>query len=203
MKKILTVIVLIIVGLGALSYMKVEDDFSLNPTETPSASPTPSGGIQKFSSKDLGIEFMYDDDQSNVKVDGKKVYVHVDPMNPESGQSVEVFEKRTNESFSGSIRRQILANFPSPVCKIDILGPSQIYPTYDAALITYPEPSDPKDSPWENAKLCNEQYAHTNGIGYFLYDSKHPDRFVFVSVGQYLISAGNVPWQDTIKFIDR
>jgi hypothetical protein len=39
------------------------------------------------------------------------------------------------------------------------------------------------------------------GIGYFQADTQHPDRFLFLSIGQYGILAGEDQlWQATIRF---
>ena len=41
-------------------------------------------------------------------------------------------------------------------------------------------------------------------IAYFLADTAHPDRFVFFSIGQYGIPAGNGHvWQQTLRFLDQ
>ncbi|MDB5057684.1 MAG: hypothetical protein JWO59_1156, partial [Chloroflexi bacterium] len=40
------------------------------------------------------------------------------------------------------------------------------------------------------------------GISYFLADSRHPDKYLFFSIGQYPIAAGSgKAWQDTIQFL--
>jgi hypothetical protein len=55
---------------------------------------------------------------------------------------------------------------------------------------------------WANASLCNEAYAKTNGLRYFLYDTNHPGIFAFFDIGQYAIPSGegNEPWEDTFRF---
>jgi hypothetical protein len=210
MKKVLIVIVIILVVAAGIFLLTRKDNAGTNgsPTATPTPSQTStsnSGPVKTFESKNLGIQFKYlsqiaDWGTVGVKEIGNKVYVYVGNAAPESGQSAESFKKNTNETFEASIRRQILANFPSPSCKVTVT-PSNIQSGYQVAEISYPAPTD-KDAPfWQNAGLCNEKYAKSNGMRYFLYDPKHPDSFLFVDIGQYAIPAdNNTPWQYTIKF---
>ncbi len=164
------------------------------------------GTVKTYTSQKLGVKFQYNSrpDENTVvgvKESGKKIYVYVGTMAPESGQSVEVFSKHTNETLAASIRRQILANYPSPVCKVEV-APSNIRGGYQVAEISYPKSSDTEDPWFSNYRLCNPNYDQTNGMRYFLYDPKHPDTFVFLSIGQYGIPGpGQTSWQDTLTFL--
>lgn len=165
-----------------------------------------SGTVKTYTSQKLGVKFQYNAQPdatttAGVKEVGKKIYVYAGTMVPESGQSVEVFAKRTDETLEASIRRQILADYPSPVCTIEVT-PSNIRGGYQVAEISYPKSSDMEDPWFSNYQLCNPNYDQTNGLRYFLYDPKHPDMFVFLSIGQYGILAHDlVPWQDTLTFL--
>jgi hypothetical protein len=50
-------------------------------------------------------------------------------------------------------------------------------------------------------RTCPQPYTVIGGIGYFQADAQHPDRFLFFSIGQYGILAGDaLPWPATIRF---
>lgn len=163
--------------------------------------------VKTYTSKALGVQFQYQPklDETNtvgIKEIGTKLYVYVGEIAPETGQSLELFRKDRNETLTAAIRRQILAKYPSELCQIEA-APSNILSGYQVAEISYPKPSDPNEPWFSNTELCNPQYDQTNGLRYFLYDPKHPERFYFLSIGQYGIPArGMVPWQDTLKITD-
>jgi len=206
---------LIIVTVAALAVLGIAVYFSIFNSNIAGVSPTPTPtsqiGVSKtFTSSDLGISFQYvkypDANMViGVKEEGNKVYVFMNNTVAENGQFVEVFKKDLNETFEASIKRQILANFPSSKCKIEV-SPSNIYTGGYVAEISYPAPTDPNQPAWANMKLCNENYANTNGIRYFLYDPNHPDKFLYFDIGQYAIPGQGtfetnvIPWQDTIQF---
>ena len=49
---------------------------------------------------------------------------------------------------------------------------------------------------------CPSPYTASNGISYFLADSNHPDKYIFLSIGQYgIYAAPNVLWNHTIRFL--
>jgi hypothetical protein len=190
MKKVFVIVgVVVVVGAGALWYFRGAD-----------------AGVKTYTSQKLGVKFQYNSKPhenmtAGVKESGNKIYVYAGTMAPESGQSVEVFAKRADETLEQSIRRQILADYPSSVCRIEI-APSNIQGGYQVAEISYPRSSDTEDPWFSNYQLCNPGYDKTNGIRYFLYDPKHADMFVFLSIGQYAIPAHDlIPWQDTLTFL--
>ncbi len=196
MKKLLILVPIIVVAAAGYWYF--------TRTNTPER---PSGGTV-YTSKALGITFSYlpslDDQTFAVKESGNRIYVYMAKNEATTGQYVEVFDKRTNESFEQSIRRQILANYPSTSCKVELTR-SNIYPGAWVAEIGYPPATNASDPFWVNAPLCNDKYDKTNGVRYFLYDETHPDRFVFLSVGQYGIpgTSRNNSWTDTLRIIAR
>lgn len=56
-------------------------------------------------------------------------------------------------------------------------------------------------SPLPLARTCPQPHTVMGGIGYFQADTQHPDRFLFLSIGQYGILAGEDQlWQATIRF---
>jgi hypothetical protein len=192
-------IVVIVAGVFFVTRKTIIAPTSVFPT--PAATET----VKTYTSEKLGIQFRYNSKpEANMSVDvketGNVVYVYFGNVAPESGQSVQVFTKKSDETFETSIKRQFMAQYPSVSCKIEV-SPSNIQSGYQVAEISYPKPTD-VNQPWfDNAGLCNPYYDMTNGIRYFLYNPKFPDKFVFLSIGQYgILAQGNVPWQNTLIF---
>ena len=200
---------------GALYFYKFPANIpNVSPTPTPSLTPAPSEqgqteDIKTFTSSNLAITFEYNalspagqTDGIKVLESGNKVYVYPASLKPEAGQWVEVFSKSKDETFEATIRRQILANYPSKDCKINV-SEAKDYPAgFMTAQISYPPPSDTSLPYWANASLCNEKYDVANGIRYFLYDPGHADKFLYFDIGQYSITArGNEPWQNTVRLL--
>lgn len=199
-----TIVIALAIGVGIFVYI---DRSQTDGITSPSPTVAPNDAIGTFTSKELGISFQYAIEQAGgqmTKVSrlGDKVYISVGDMAVETGQFVEVFTKNANETFADAIRRRILANYPSSKCTIEV-APSNIQGGYWVAEIGYPATPESEGPPWANASLCNEAYAKTNGIRYFLYDPKHPTEFVYLDIGQYFIQGpGEIPWQHTLTFID-
>ncbi len=196
MKKVLGVIVLSVIAVAVGFYVSTQ------------YANAPAEGVAVFTSKALGIRFQYvinPYEGATLKVQeiGNKVYLAAGDAAIETGQSIEMFTKRTDETFGTSIRRQILAEYPSNQCKIEVT-PSNIIGGYEVAEITYPRSTNDEESWFANYELCNPKYDQVNGIRYFLYNPKFPDRFAFVSIGQYaILGHDNIPWQDTLEFIKK
>lgn len=206
---------LIIVTVAAMAVLGVVIYFSIFTSNIAEVSPTPTldnqiGVSRTFTSPNLGISFQYvkypdKNSTANVKEEGNRVYVYMNNAVAESGQFVEVFNKNPDETFEASIRRQVLANFPSAQCKIEI-SRSNIYSGGYVAEISYPAPTDSNQPVFANMELCNKNYDKSNGIRYFLYDANYPDKFLYFDIGQYAIPGRGtfetnvIPWQDTIQF---
>jgi len=203
------IILLLLVILSIYFVWQIRGSFTV---VRPTVSPTPGltanpAGANTYSSERLGIEFKYtpkiqDGPEVKVTEDGDRIYIHFANAKPDTGQFIEVFSKNSNESLEASIRRQILAGFPSGDCKINVT-PSNIQAGFQVAEITYPRPTNTEEPFFANAKLCNQDYDQTNGMRYFLYDPNFPEKFAFLDIGQYAIAgAGEIPWQYTVKFIN-
>jgi len=154
-------------------------------------------GSKMYISQSFGLSFTYNASQAKIKETSTRIYVYFTGSDPLQGQWVEKFNKLRSETFRQSIRRQILANFTSPGCTIEISSSTE--PSgYEVAQIGEP-PAGTDNPSWANAPLCNQTYDETNGIQYFLYDPNHPDHFYFFSIGQYGIPATDlIDWQGTV-----
>ncbi|MCL4354257.1 hypothetical protein M1349_02170 [Patescibacteria group bacterium] len=171
---------------------------------------------KRYVSPKLGVSFLYlekqDDQTVSVKEDGNIIYVYMNqnaansPEGYKSGQWVEVFQKDKNTTLKDTIKQQFLANYSSNNCfPADEPAVLKNYPvSFEAAIISYPPSNDPNQPSWANADKCPGKYTASNGISYFLMDKNHPDKFVFFSIGQYMIGSGqkNTGWERTLQFLD-
>lgn len=167
---------------------------------------------KKYSSYKLGLSFLYLSSQAD-----KTLYVHetgnkiclstlTNDTDCAQGQSVEIFNKNAADNLQTAITKQFLQNYAPTDCFVtNVKNPVANETTPDSftfAEISFPKPTDPSAPWWTNADKC-PRYATTNGIAYFLMDTKHPEKFIFLSIGQYPILAGpgNQLWQSTINFL--
>ncbi|MGE5602146.1 MAG: hypothetical protein ACM30E_03795 [Nitrososphaerales archaeon] len=167
-------------------------------------------GAETYTSEALGIRFSYLPRQNGqlIKVleQGDKVYVYPVNMEPTAGQWVQVFEKRPDESLVHAITRLIMPGHPTEDCQVvPVAGPtgSGSHPAnYEyAGIVVRRAPGEDDAAVLPRWRTCPQPYTVVGGIGYFQADSQHPDKFLFLSIGQYGILAGkDVPWQATIAF---
>ncbi|CAN5115423.1 hypothetical protein BH09PAT2_BH09PAT2_06270 [soil metagenome] len=163
--------------------------------------------IETYISPRLNISFNYSQ-QTNldtserllVKESGNRVYLYPASVEPESGQFIETFDKKTNETLDAAIRRLIIVGKDPTRCLVTKTEEGDIV----KSEITYPnDSSGDMETFFANTEYCSKEYAQTNGARYFMEDKRHPNRFFFVSIGQYGIMAGeNTPWQNTIKILN-
>lgn len=181
---------------------------ALSPTST--ITYVPSSQIETYTSPRLGIEFHYNPkveqdmggELTAIKVQetGNKIFVYPSSLPPEQGQFIEVFDKNAGTSLEATIRSTFLAGKDPKRCLITTRQDR----AYTIAEITFPpNPSGSVDAYFADSVYCSEAYAQTNGLRYFMEDSAHPDRFFFVSIGQYAIYAEKgIPWQQTIQILN-
>lgn len=180
-------------------------------TTSPTTAQTQNPDSNTFSSTKLGISFRYgklaDSTQPSSKINtletGNKVYVYEGSMKPETGQYVEVFTKNPSDSLTEAIKKQLLTGIVESDCFVKILNDPKLPADFSKATISYPVPTGSQDPAFTFGEKCPQNYRESNGISYFLADKNHPDKFVFLSIGQYAIPAQtgstSLNWQDTIS----
>ena len=172
----------------------------------PTIAPNPDGNT--FISDTMGIAFYWANktpaDQTGiVKIAemGSKVYVYTSNGKAEEGQFIERFDKNPTDTLSQAISKKFLAGISTTDCYVKI-DPKKPKPTVTKATIGYPIPADAIPPYFEYGQKCPEKYKESNGMAYFFEDSDYPNRFYWVSIGQYGIPAYNTKpdsmWQDTI-----
>jgi hypothetical protein len=167
-------------------------------------------GAEPYTSEALGTRFSYLPKQNGqlIKVleQGDKIYIYPANMEPTAGQWVQVFEKRPDESLLDAITRVIMPGHPAEDCHVVAMaGPigSGSHPAnYEyAGIVVRRAPGEDDAAVLPRWRTCPQPYTVVGGIGYFQADSQHPDKFLFLSIGQYTILADkDVPWQETIEF---
>ncbi len=162
-------------------------------------------GLKRYESLKLGVVFNYPQDLANIQEDKNKIYVYIkDQKDYTTGQFVEIFRKDPQDSLEQAIKKKFLTSISEKDCYVELedeFRDSHYPSSYVVAEIAYPTTNE-GDQPWWNNKVCPQNYSKTNGMRYFLMDINHPDKFIFVSIGQYMIPVNtDKGWQDTIEFL--
>jgi putative hemolysin len=170
----------------------------------------PAAGAVTYTSAALGLSFSYLPIQNGqaVKVleQGDKIYVYPANMEPAAGQWVQVLRKPAGESLVDAITRVFMPGHPAENCQVVPLahptgGAGQASDFEYAGIVVPPVPGESLEAMLPRWRTCPQPYTVVGGIGYFESDPRHPDRFLFLSIGQYGIMAGDdQPWQNTIRF---
>lgn len=166
-----------------------------------------------FTSASLGITFNYASQPINneavlVKELGNKVYVYgTRTKDFTRGQWLEAFPKDRSDTLVEAVKKRFLSNYSPSDCFAIPYTTKFIpnhYPTsFQIAIIDVPRTSN-EGFPIAAWAKCPEPYVTENGVSYFLMDQNIPDKFIYLSIGQYGIPSGISPtlmWEDTIKFI--
>lgn len=185
------------------------------PSSTSTPTPTSTPNSNYFVSQDLGVSFYYtkastgvNNNKILVKEIGSKIYVYSAPGPAENGQYLEMFSKDKNQSLIDAIKQKILANYSLSDCLLKTITQTftgQSYPAnFELAQITVPvDANDNMENLSLKADKCPKGYTAVGGLSYFLMDKNHPDKFIFLSIGQYAIDSGiaDKNWQNTIQFL--
>jgi hypothetical protein len=162
-----------------------------------------------FQSNTLGIQFQYPKEVGsevvNIKEEGNKVYVYMGSMNPQDGQSVEVFEKPATQNIEEAIKERFLSGKDPARCFVttEEYDPNEIFDkTASKFFISFPSTeNDGMEEQTAKTEYCSPDFSETNGNRYFWYDSLHPTKYLFLSIGQYGITISDITsWQDTTNF---
>lgn len=190
-------------------------------TPTPTVTPTPSvmptvkvapqfppitnPNLVRFTSTKLGVSFTYLKNQNGQTVSVKeiddKVYVYADNTNPTNGQYLEVMPKDKNQTLEQAIKFLILNGYSTSDCPIQ--PATQYIPAgFEALEITVPfDQNDTQDQIIAKSEKCPTTFTAMGGMAYFVQDPNHPDKMIFLSIGQYLINSegDNQGWQNTLQ----
>lgn len=198
----------------SIEIAKITPKITLTQTPTPTTKPTVSlptpfptssdPNLKRFTSQTLGISFTYLENQDGqkflTKEEDNKVYVYMENSGATTGQSIEMFSKDPKQSLIEAIQNKFLISFNKSDCLVQ-LNTNLSYPTnFQAAQINVPQDSnDDMGTLSDKWARCPEKYTTQNGISYFLENISKPEKFYYLSIGQYGIASdkGNA-WQKTI-----
>ncbi len=221
-------LVLVIVGMLALagSFTKVFQQNTNPSTYTPLPTPLPH---TTYTSSKLGISFDYIPVFPNgigqyffTKEIGDTVYLYWVPganqpfsgSDPEFLQTiapgskfVEVFNKDPQQSLTGAIKQQFLTGYAESDCFVNIQRYSRpiAEEAYQTAIIDFPHKAGHQTRKQLEA-LVAKCPSHVNSfdfIRYFIMDPKHPDKLLFVTIGQDNLPSGvgGSTWDKTLKVL--
>jgi hypothetical protein len=198
--------------------------FKNQPKNTLTSSSTPSPAIVEsapdvqikndpnlkiYTSSNLGISFKYlakiGNQEFSVTEVKNKICLSYEKNDAkcQSGQSVQVFNKDTNETLTAAIKRMFLSGKDANRCLVTIIKNENDPASWVKAEITFPNRSGDygMKEALEDASYCSSEYSRSSGVSYFLEDQNHKDKFVFFRIGQDNYPSENGKnWQDTISF---
>ncbi len=163
-------------------------------------------GTKLYISEKLGVGFTYDPTSdgvtSAVEVTevGNTIYVQLSGAPITSGQWVEVFDKDPNQTIEQAITAQFLKGIDPKKCfvKVDVASGGE-EANHITATIAYPQPV-PFEGPGIIPDSCPQDYSQTNGIRHFIMDKESPNKLLFVSIGQYVLTTDGIPKDPANKF---
>jgi len=179
---------------------------TVSPTKTTPQFPVSTNpNLVRFTSEKLGVSFTYLKSQDGQTVSTKevddKVYVYADNTNPTNGQYLQVMPKDKNQTLEQAIKFLILNGYSTSDCVIQ--PATQYIPAgFQALEIVVPfDPNATQDEIVAKSEKCPTTFTAMGGMAYFVEDPNHPDKMIFLSIGQYLInSEGNDQgWQNTLQ----
>ncbi len=219
-------IVLLIVCMIAIAvnltkvFQKSAPPSSLTPIPTPLPHTT-------YSSDKLGISFAYIPLFPNgigqyffTKELGDKVYLYWVPgaNQPFSGSDteflqtiapsskyVEVFNKDPQQSLTDTIKQQFLTGYAESDCFVHTThyGHSREDESFQTAIIDYPRHSTQTRAQLGASIAKCPKYVTANGVSYFMLDPQHPNKLLFIKLGQDNLPSGvkGYSWDETIKVL--
>ena len=220
-------IVLVIVGMLALAgrVTKVFQQNTLPPTATLSPIPIPH---INYTSNNLGVSFTYPIQVGALKFFtreiGNRIYLYdnysKESFNqPFSGTdadflnsiapgafSVEVFTKDPQQSLADAIKQQFLSGHSVTDCFVNTTrdGQQRADKSVQTAIIDFPHGSN---QTWAQREAlmakCPKYVRSLSSVNYFMMDSKHPGKLLFVKIGQYNIPSGEggLTWDRSITVL--
>ncbi len=203
------VVIILVLGVS-LAYMwfivKPKDKDLMVVSTNPNAEvvkPTSATDKNTYSSKSLGINFKYDSSNTGVEEKGDKIYVYRGKKDLDNAQYVEVFSKDPKLTLQEAIKNKFLKKYSEKNCYPQTVSRDKVSGNFEGAIIAFPVSNSQNNNAgpwWQNADKCPKTYTETNGAAYFVMDKKHPDKFLFLNIGQYGIPVNGKNWQDTIGF---
>ncbi len=183
---------------------------TLTPITPPSMQDTGIPNQKRYTNPKVGISFIFSTNSLgmpfDVKEQGNKIYVYDTKYPYTQGQYIEVFQKSPQDTLTQAIQKQFLTNIFANDCFIKDLKLNSSYPaSFEEKTLSFPVDQNSDVPAFAQPNKCPTPYAESNGISYFLGDTKHPNIFLFLSIGQQgfpIQENSQKMWQDTIEFLN-
>lgn len=188
---------------------------TITPTPVQEASITDTGvaNQKRYTNPKVGISFVFStsafgDDTLDIKEVGNKIYMYDTKYPYTQGQYIEIFQKDAADTLDQTIQKQFLTNISPKDCFVKDTKPDNYtgYPaSYVFKTIGFPVDENSDVPMFAQANKCPVPYTESDGVAYFLGDTKHPKMFLFVSIGQQgfpIEKNSQTMWQDTIQFLN-
>jgi hypothetical protein len=221
MRHVFPLVLLIVLFVIAGTHTKV---FQQN-TQAPIPTPPPPAPHTTYTSDKLGISFTYltvvsDRVRFFTREIGNIIYLYYTPRSnqefsgsdaeflqqiPGHGYSVEVFQKDPQQSIIDAIKLQFLTGYAETDCfvKPTRYGHPREDESYKTAVISFSRKNIQTREELNALVAKCPKYVTASGVSYFLMDPKHPDKLLFVTIGQSNIPSGvsGYSWDKTIKVL--
>lgn len=227
-KKISLLILSFVIAISAIftmvnNHKVASQQVSSTPLNVPPPTPAPH---VTFTSDNLGVSFSYLTRVAGrvnfyTKEIGNTIYLYYNPeanqpflgtdaeflskISPGHGYSLEVFNKDEHKSLIDAIKEQFLDGYKASDCivKQTRYGHRKNDESIQTAVIVAnisPNSQKTRLELDESIAKC-PKYTTTFGVSYFMMDPKHPNKFLFIQLGQDNIPSGIVgsSWDETIK----
>lgn len=124
---------------------------------------------------------------------GNKIFIY--PANsPDTYDYIQTLSKASGDTIQEAIMKNVLYGYSPANCILSV----QTNGTETYAEIKYSPDNISQYGPWPlDPSKCPEQYTSNEAHRYFMVDSTHPDKLIFIS-DSIAIPAGNKSWADTL-----
>lgn len=157
----------------------------------------------KLTSEVLKLSFNYQITLDNYPVitskKGNKITIKSANQSENDAQFIELYTKKTDETFSEAVRRIFLDGVPENFCFFRADGSAYSFDNKSFAFGSINAGTGVR------TEQCPSPYTNDEGEGkrFFIYDPNFPDRFGFVFVGNTFVpgTAKSTNWFQSLQFI--
>jgi hypothetical protein len=151
----------------------------------PTGTVTTSNGIQTYTGRGITFHVVQTMDGAPVTIKdfGNRTFVYTGNFS-QYNSFVEVFNKVPTDTISQAITKSVLSNYKSSDCPITIGKADSKQPaSEESAVIKFSADNIREDGSGKDPSKCPADYTRTSSPMYFVVDSNHPDKLLFLSVG--------------------
>lgn len=192
----------------------------------PTQSDHPTSYFNTYTSEALGVTFTYAPEYAGQKAvvteDDNKIFVGTETY---QSQFIQIFTIENGASVTADMQQRFLSDYSLEDCRIstpvkpsDPNNVSGAYPIDGHYLVLNIEANvdssqlDDYDAFVSAFQKCPRDYTRSNGVSYFSYDTRVPEKYIFYSIGQEPAwpansdpnrADENLTWIQTIQFTNK